>query len=250
MQRTTAFALLTARRAAVKALQATGLNKIASEVYYRQFHGFRPASPGLEEGFEAIFEHAARLGSLDGRDYAEFGLFKGYSFHLAQKLADEHGLKPRFFGFDSFEGLPEITGPDQTPHDEFRKGQYACSRQEVEKNLTKAGVDWSRTFLVEGYFEDTLTDDLVRRHGIRRIGMAMVDCDLYASTVTVLDWLRPLIGDRTILVMDDWNCFGGDENRGQRRAMREFLARTPGIHLEPLVSYGLNSQAFAVRITV
>lgn len=236
-----------ARRAAVKVLHATRLNRIASDIYYRHFFGFRPASPGIEYGLTQVFDHAARLGALESGDYAEFGLFKGGSFHLAQRLADERGLKPRFFGFDSFEGLPEITGPDSTAHGEFRKGQYACTREELERNLTEAGVDWSRTVLVEGFFEDTLTDGLIAEHDIRRIGVAMIDCDLYSSTATVLCWLERLVGEGTILVMDDWNCFGGDEDRGQRRAMREFLTRNPHLRLEPLVSYGLNSQAFLLR---
>jgi hypothetical protein len=48
--------------------------------------------------------------------------------------------------------------------------------------------------------------------------------------------------------MDDWNCFGGDDNLGQRRALREFLATQPGMSVEPLCRYGANSQAFVVRL--
>ncbi|MGK7869342.1 TylF/MycF/NovP-related O-methyltransferase [Falsiroseomonas sp. E2-1-a20] len=235
------------RRAAIRTLQATGLNDVASRVYYRHFHGFRSASPGLDEGFAAIFAEAARRGSLAGADYAEFGVFKGYSFWLAQKLAAEHGFRPRCFGFDSFEGLPEIRGIDRTGHGEFRKGQYACSLDVVRRNLESAGVDWRRTHLVKGYFERTLTAELVERHAIRRIGVAMIDCDLYDSTVTALAWLGPLIGDGTILIMDDWNCFNADDERGQRRATREFLAARPRLRLESIVTYGLNSEAFVVR---
>jgi hypothetical protein len=50
-----------------------------------------------------------------------------------------------------------------------------------------------------------------------------------------------------VLIMDDWNCFGADDNKGQRRAMREFLERQPDLRIEPLVSYGPNSQSFVVR---
>jgi hypothetical protein len=75
----------------------------------------------------------------------------------------------------------------------------------------------------------------------------MIDCDLYSSTVEVLNFLGELIGERTVLIMDDWNCFGADDDRGQRRAMREFLETQPHLRLEPLVSYGPNSQSFVVR---
>jgi O-methyltransferase len=237
------------RRIAVKTLQMAGLNAIASDIYYRYFHGFETASPGLATGFERIFEAVAELGSLrDGADYCEFGLFKGHSFWKAQQEANRHGLTCRFFGFDSFAGLPDIRGLDLTDHGEFRKGQYGCSQEDVVENLNAAGgIDWRRTFLIPGYFEQSLTPHVMARYRIKKVGVAMIDCDLYSSTVEVLRFLRGLIGDGTVLIMDDWNCFGADDDRGQRRAMREFLNTQPYLRLEPLVSYGPNSEAFVLR---
>jgi O-methyltransferase len=237
------------RRIAVRTLQTLGLNAIASDLYYRYFHGFDTPSPGLATGFERIFEAVAKLGSLrDGADYCEFGLFKGHSFWKAQQEANRHGMTCRFFGFDSFAGLPDISDVDLTKHGEFRKGQYRCSRQDVIDNLNAAGgIDWRRTFLIPGYFEESLTPHVVERYGIRKVGVAMIDCDLYSSTVEVLRFLRGLIGDGTVLIMDDWNCFGADDDRGQRRAMREFLETQPHLRLEHLVSYGPNSESFVVR---
>jgi len=241
--------LVSPRRFAVRTLQSLGLNQIASEIYYRCFHRFSTASPGLDAGFERIFAAVADLGSLPGdADYCEFGLFKGHSFWKAQREAGKHDLDCRFFGFDSFAGLPDVSGPDETEHGEFRKGQYSCSQAEVVENLkTAGGIDWQRTVLIPGYFERSLTPDVIEKHQIRKVGVAMIDCDLYSSTVEVLRFLGPLIGDRTVLIMDDWNCFGADDDRGQRRAMREFLEREPNLRIEPLVSYGPNSQSFVVR---
>lgn len=245
------MSLASPRRLAVKTLQVLGLNKVASDAYYRYIHRFSTASPGLDAGFARIFAAVAELGSLrDGADYCEFGMFKGYSFWKAQQEAARHGLTCRFFGFDSFAGLPEVQGLDQTEHGEFRKGQYSCSQQEVVANLEAAGgIDWTRTFLVRGYFEQSLTPDVLVTHRIRKIGVAMIDCDLYSSTVQVLQFIRGSIGDKSVLIMDDWNCFDADDDKGQRRAMREFLETEPHLRLEPLVSYGPNSQAFVVRTT-
>jgi hypothetical protein len=243
------MSLVSPRRLVVKSLQALGHNRAASDIYYRYFHRFDTPSPGLEAGFEQIFAEVARLGSLsDGADYCEFGLFKGHSFWKAQQEASKHGLACRFFGFDSFAGLPAVVGPDRTDYGEFRKGQYSCSQHEVVENLRKAGgIDWRRTFLVPGYFEQSLTPQLIERYEIRKVGVAMIDCDLYSSTAEVLRFLGPLIGENSVLIMDDWNCFAADEDRGQRRAMREFLETQPHRRLEPLVSYGPNSQSFVVR---
>jgi O-methyltransferase len=239
----------TLRRLIVRCLQTTGLNAIASEYYYRFLDGFKSASTGLDEGFEAIFERAQHLGSFDDDAvYCEFGVFKGYSFWKAQHLAKSRGISgTRFFGFDSFEGLPEVSGIDQTAHGEFRQGQYKCSLETVHKNLDKAGVDWSKSHLIKGYFNETLKPDLARKHNIGTVGVAMIDCDLYESTVDVLRFLRGKLREGSILIMDDWNCFNGDDNRGQRRALREFLADEPVLRIEPFVNYGANSEAFIVR---
>lgn len=238
-----------ARRLAIKTLQLTGLNKIASQLYYNHVHGFKSASPGLDEGFEDIFRKSDEYGAFrDGDVYCEFGLFKGYSFWKAQHLASNRGFSSAlFYGFDSFSGLPEVHGIDVTETNDFRQGQYACSESQVRKNLAQAGVDWNRTKLFKGFFADSLTQDLKQELQGRRIGIAMIDCDLYEATVDVLGWLEDLVSDRMILIMDDWNCFGKDDNRGQRRALREFMARKPRWELEPISSYGLNSQAFILR---
>jgi O-methyltransferase len=239
------------RRLVVRGLQATGLNVVASDFYYRRLHGFRPASTGLDEGFERIFARAAESGILrEAPIYCEFGLFKGYSFWKAQDLANRHGLSAvRFYGFDSFEGLPEIEGLDQAAGAEFRQGQYACDLESVKKHLdTAGGVDWSRTQLIKGFFSETLKPERASTYGIGTVGIAMIDCDLYESTVDVLKFLEGRLRDGTILVMDDWNCFRGDDSYGQRRALRDLLARRPDMWIETLCTYGANSEAFTLRI--
>jgi O-methyltransferase len=237
------------RRLAVRLLQRMRLNKLAHRLYYRYLHGFTTSSPGLAPALDRCFAEAAALGTLDSGDYLEFGMFKGYAFWHAQQAARRHGAAGmRFFGFDSFAGLPEVEGVDRTDHDEFYKGQYCCPKEAVVANLNARGVDWSRTFLIEGYFRDSLTPDLRRRRRIERAAIVLVDCDLYSSTREVLDFVAPIMFDKTILIMDDWNCFGADDRRGQRRAMREFLRRSPQFDARPLLSYGAYGQAFLMRL--
>jgi len=241
------------REGVVKLLKVTRLNAIASDLYYEHLHGFRPASTGLDEGFELIFEHARKLGSFrNAPAYCEFGLFKGYSFWKAQTLANKLQLGPiQFWGFDSFEGLPAATGVDRECAAEFRKGQYACSMDAVRANLDAAGgVDWRRTHLVKGYFNESLQPDRAGEYDIPAVGVAMIDCDLYESTVDVLAFLRGRLRDKSILIMDDWNCFARNNRLGQRRALREFLAGQAGMRVDPLCGYGANSQAFVVSTSM
>jgi O-methyltransferase len=236
------------RRLIVKCLQATRLNRIAHRVYYTYVHGFDAATKTTVEGIEKAFAHAQEQGALEDGDYYEFGLFKGYSFWAAQKAADARGAHSmRFFGFDSFAGLPDVSGPDKTETGDFYKGQYACAYDAVRDALDNAGVDWDRTVLIPGYFSESLTPELRDKHGMRDVAIALIDCDLYASTADVLRFVDPLIRDRSILIFDDWNCFDGDNDKGQRRAFREYLARRADLKAEPLYAYGSWGQAFSMH---
>ena len=48
--------------------------------------------------------------------------------------------------------------------------------------------------------------------------------------------------------MDDWNAFDSDENRGQRRAFREFLGLMPACRAEPWFNYGSYGQVFILSV--
>jgi O-methyltransferase len=236
------------RRLAVKALQATGLNALAHHLYYTHFHGFNTSNKDVLPALESCFNQALTFGTVPSGDYLEFGLFKGYSFWYAQSVADRLGLTSmRFFGFDSFCGLPEIGPVDQTKNRDFYKGQYACSRDDVVRNLNSKGIDWKRTFLIEGYYADSLNPAVKTRHGLKQAAIILVDCDLYESTTQVLSFVEDLLSDETILMFDDWNCFDCDDNRGQRRAVREFLQCHPWWYLENLFAYGIYGHTFVAR---
>lgn len=240
---------MTARRVAVRLLQVMRLNRIAHRVYYAHLHGFDAATRATLVGLDRAFAAAQALGTLGRGDYYEFGLFKGYSFWWAQKTARSYEARSmRFFGFDSFEGLPEVVGRDRTGRGEFYRGQYAWPYQRVRAALSRQGVDWSRTFLIRGFYRDSLTGAVRDEYRMGPVAIALVDCDLYASTVDVLRFLAPLLVDRSILILDDWDCFGGDAERGQRKALAEFVERRPEVRAEELFGYGSWGRAFALRM--
>ncbi len=232
----------------VRLLQATRLNRLAHRVYYRHVHGFESATPALTRALDRCFEHAHAQGLLQQGDYCEFGVFKGATlWHVQDLVRRRYRTSMRCFGFDSFRGLPDVNGLDRTGYDEFYAGQYACSLAEVRRMMDEAGTDWSRTFLIEGYFTQTLTPETARQHRIVRVAVALVDCDLYASTVEAPRFLQPRLCDRAIVIMDDWGCFRGDADRGQQRAMREFLTDWPRWEARPLFRYGSGGQVFQFR---
>jgi hypothetical protein len=67
----------------VRALQNTGLNKLAHQLYYGYVHGFDPASPALLPALDACFEASIDRGLAHQGDYFECGDFKGCSFWYA-----------------------------------------------------------------------------------------------------------------------------------------------------------------------
>ncbi len=149
----------------------------------------------------ALLEFALDQASLDGL-VLEFGVASGSSMRLIA------GRSPRFtvHGFDSFEGLPE----DWTHFQ--RKGRFSSAGQ------PPANMPPNCQFHV-GWFQDTLPDFLTEHP--EPVRFAHIDCDLYASTKTVLDALAGRLVPGSILVFDEfWNYPGWQHH--EVKALQEF----------------------------
>jgi O-methyltransferase len=158
-------------------------------------------------------------------DFAEFGVYEGRLSREAFHAARRNGFdQMRFFAFDSFEGLPVIDGSRK---DVFHAGQFASSRLKYEKNLKGNNVDLSRFRIVEGFYDKTLTGF----QDAKQISIAWIDCDLYESTVPVLDFLADRLVHGSILIFDDWFCYDGSDENGEQRACKEWLQKNPQIRL-------------------
>ncbi|WP_207483501.1 TylF/MycF/NovP-related O-methyltransferase [Arenibaculum pallidiluteum] len=189
-----------------------------------------------------------RLRELSGDeplgDYLEFGVAFGSSMACMHEALVRSGEKSvRLFGFDSFEGLPP-EADEEREHGWF-SGQLQATLPFAQKLLTRRGVDWNRTFLIKGWFKDTLTPELVARHQIKRAGVIMIDSDLYSSASEALAFCEPLIGRHAVILFDEWNSYKlAERNLGERRAFEEFLARNPDLSAEPMPSYWRSSAVF------
>jgi O-methyltransferase len=238
----------TPREALVKVLRSVRLNRVLARIYYRSFHGFASVGRELPDVVRKCLRRAIEAKTAQQGDYFEFGVFKGHTFLHAQLAARELGLDGmRFFGFDSFQGLPPAVGVDLTKEEHFYEGQFAWSLDRVNSELTKRGVDWKRTFLIKGYFSKTLQAHTRAQYQMTNASVVLVDSDLYESAVTVLKFLKPMLMDKTILIMDDWNAFDRDDSRGERLAMAEFLQGHPQWQAEPWFHYGSKGQVFVIR---
>lgn len=193
--------------------------------------------------FEAAFAEARRSGNVG--DYLEFGVARGTSMISAMKIARRSdGFEAmRFHAFDSFEGLPGDEG-------DFAKGDMAYGEQVFTRFLSKAGVPLDKVTITKGFFDDSLSPARAAELGIEpgRAHIVHVDCDLYRSTVPVLQFIAPLLGTGSVVIFDDWFSFD-DELRpwehGEQRAFREWSERK---RFEPVaMTYRWNSAWKLVR---
>lgn len=128
-----------------------------------------------------LLNHALSAARLEGL-VLEFGVRHGHSIrHIAGRVNGP------VYGFDSFSGLPSSWGHEP-------KGVYSTEGElpSVQENVT----------LIPGWFEDTLPDFMEAQPGPVRF--ANIDCDIYESTVTVLEHFAPRIEAGTVLVFDEY----------------------------------------------
>jgi O-methyltransferase len=181
-------------------------------------------------------------------DYLEFGVYQGRTFSYAYRQLAPHFSRMRFFAFDSFEGLPQPKGVDALHGftSSFYEGQFAVSREDFVSNLKRNRVDLHRVRIVPGWFDQTLKQAKATEYDISRIAAVWIDCDLYESTVPVLDFLTHQLSVGSVLLFDDWRCYRNLPDHGEQRACREWLARNPLLQLHEVFSFGWHGQAFSV----
>lgn len=135
----------------------------------------------------------------------EFGVATGRTLNQFAKW-----LPKKFvFGFDGFEGLPE----DWTSR--MRRGFFARDKlPRVRSNCQ----------LVVGWFDQTLPGFKQNRIKNGPVALLHVDCDLYSSTVTILENLKDNIVPGTVIVFDEYINYPGWE-LDEFRAWQEHVAK-------------------------
>lgn len=170
----------------------------------------------------STLDHALALAPPDGMAL-EFGVFSGQSLKMI--AASRKG--EQVFGFDSFEGLPEV----YRPH--LREGHFA-----VDALPQVEGAE-----LVVGWFSDTLPGFLAEHPG--PVSFLHLDADLYSSTATVLELVGPRLRPGSVIIFDEFFNFPGWEAH-EFRAWEEFLAATGTV--ATYEAYTSNNEQVVVRI--
>lgn len=150
---------------------------------------------------DALEWTAKHLG-IDDIDYYEFGVFKGKTFRYAQELFSEGS---NFYGYDTFEGLPEewichIPWRDDLPKEPFRPNE-----KQSHNNFDLKGVapDAGRGIFYKGLFQETIANSL-KSHSHENKKVILIDCDLYSSTIVILSQLHSYLKTGDIIIFDEF----------------------------------------------
>jgi hypothetical protein len=119
-------------------------------------------------------------------DYLEFGVAEGISFNWWMK--QNNNPSSRFYGFDTFTGLPEDFGP-------YKKGHFSRGSMPVLSD--------TRGKFYAGLFQQTLPGFLKRFENSKR-KVIMLDADLYTATLFTLTTLAPLLKKGDIILFDEF----------------------------------------------
>ncbi|HWD93283.1 MAG TPA: TylF/MycF/NovP-related O-methyltransferase [Verrucomicrobiae bacterium] len=161
----------------------------------------------------------------------EFGVWKGESVNFISKHTPE-----TVFGFDSFEGLPEVW------NSEYQASHFKMSYlPKVRKNVQ----------LVKGWFNETLPPFLEKHPG--PLALLHVDSDIYSSAKTVLELLAPRMRGNdaqgkggTVIIFDEFFNYPGWRQH-EFKAFQELLT-SRNFAFEP-ISYNSCHSQFCVQIS-
>jgi hypothetical protein len=175
-------------------------------------------------------------------DYLQFGVPHGTALSIMHSVLKKLNLNEvRLFGFDSFEGTPETSATGNSGR--LLAPQFASSIGEIKNYLTKKGVDWKRTFLIEVGYSATLAQWLRDKRRIKKASFIMIDCVIYTASKQALDFCKPLITDKAIIFFNDWK---DDINNGKYRAWNEFLNENPQLMSKEFGTYYPTGKIFEI----
>lgn len=94
----------------------------------------------------------------------------------------------------------------------------AFAEEEFIRRVTRHGIPSDRLITVKGFYDQSLNAETRDRLLPQKAAVIYIDCDLYMSTVPILEWMRDFLQTGTVIIFDDWYCFHGDPEKGEQRA--------------------------------
>ena len=143
------------------------------------------------------------IAHLQNKKFLEFGVYRGESMLNFYDIYNKNNINSIFYGFDSWEGLPQELIDPHNPTG-WRPEKFSTNGYVNPNLLNKPNV-----YLIDGWFSDTLTEELAQTLGKKSVGLVHMDCDIYTSTIQCLEFLvkYDLLADDAFIIYDDWGAY-------------------------------------------
>lgn len=135
-------------------------------------------------------------------DVAECGVWQGHSAHMVASILKKRGFTNKFFIFDSFQGLSEITPLDvnelfplSEKQIEEQRSLLACSEDVVRSNLSEFDFMEYYAGWIPSRFDEV--ED-------RKFILVHLDVDLYQPFRDSLMFFYPRLVEGGVIVFDDY----------------------------------------------
>lgn len=195
------------------------------------------------EPFRRVVEYT-NLCHVEG-DITEFGTFHGFTARMFTELMKEYGDKRTLLLYDSWQGFPATVGEIDSNCKEVKEGYWKqgdCNPAlGIETEVRIASILDSilpgQIKTCRGFYQDTVKPEYLPKS----ISILHIDCDLYESTLLVLEKVRPLLSEGAVILFDDFNNNLASNNYGERAAFRN---SSIAAYCEPWFTYGWSGYAF------
>ncbi|MCC4241900.1 class I SAM-dependent methyltransferase [Thalassospira povalilytica] len=156
-------------------------------------------------------------------DYLEFGVYSGKSF--IPWLKENTNPSSRFYGFDTFTGLPEDW------HGNRPKGTF-----DVQESVPDTDGDKRATFIA-GTFQSTLAKFLngYNRDEAKTL-VVHIDCDIFSGAIYALFNVEPYLKSGDIVIFDEFK-----DHNNEFFAFDIFVSTT-NVTLQPFIRSKSNNQ--------
>lgn len=175
-----------------------------------------------------VLEQLCKSLDIDG-DVVELGCYLGTSSLFIRRVLDKAGSTKTFHVYDSFEGLPEKLGQDQSAAgDQFVAGELLATKKQLIEQFRKAHL--AVPVIHKGWFEDLTVQDIPDK-----IAFAFLDGDYYSSIRTSLKLIESHMSPDGIIVVDDYR---NEALPGAAKALDEW-AKPRGLTVRVEASLGI-----------
>lgn len=178
----------------------------------------------------------------------ECGVYQGFSLMSWAKLStilEPENLTRRIYGFDSFEGFPNISDKDTNPLAVHKEGDFdAGSYEELQLLINEYDRDrflghMNKVQLIKGDVCQTIPKFLAEnRHLV--VSLLFIDLDLYEPTKVAIENFLPRMPKGAIIAFDDLdNPMWPGETLGLLETVGIRTLQLRRLEWDPYIGYGI-----------